>query len=508
MNISPKALIIFFLVVATGFSFAFFPSIRFLINFTTDDSFFYIKTAYNFSMGYGSTFDLINPTNGYHPFWFLFLTLYFFGINFFTLFDPEIYFRFVVLLQYGISVLILYFVYRSFSISQQDFKKSFLLFASPFLIVVFTRDFGLDSHVLCLLYSMFLFCKIKEIYLHRSLLIIKVILINLLFLTRIDFLLSVVPAIIVVDYLTTQNIERKKLIISYAISLIVISATYFFMNTLFFGSLLTISGSIKNSFPEILFFQNFTMLFQQGYLTNHFVKFVLTIFAIIVFIFSLKNQSKNSPDSTIKVFLFGVCIGTLIFLILNLSYNRQGIREWYVTFPAFAALLLIFYTINFTKRFYLTKIWLSILFFAAYFYLTRIANSKWDSSYEYAVQLKERTAPDDRIFQMDMSGIIGFFSERKIVNGDGLINSFEYRDYVNSNNLEKYLRDKEIDFYSTHSEDAITDSINFTDKIYSNHFGGYPFTFPVSDLVFKIPFYYNHVIYKNKGYWYLFKIGN
>ena len=39
--------------------------------FTRDDAYYYFKVAQNISEGYGSTFDGINPTNGYHPLWML-----------------------------------------------------------------------------------------------------------------------------------------------------------------------------------------------------------------------------------------------------------------------------------------------------------------------------------------------------------------------------------------------------------------------------------------------------
>lgn len=39
--------------------------------FGTDDVFYYFKTAQNISEGYGSTFDRIGLTNGYHPLWML-----------------------------------------------------------------------------------------------------------------------------------------------------------------------------------------------------------------------------------------------------------------------------------------------------------------------------------------------------------------------------------------------------------------------------------------------------
>ena len=39
--------------------------------FTRDDAYYYFKVAQNISEGYGSTFDQINLTNGYHPLWML-----------------------------------------------------------------------------------------------------------------------------------------------------------------------------------------------------------------------------------------------------------------------------------------------------------------------------------------------------------------------------------------------------------------------------------------------------
>jgi len=39
--------------------------------FMRDDAYYYFKVAQNISEGHGSTFDGINPTNGYHPLWML-----------------------------------------------------------------------------------------------------------------------------------------------------------------------------------------------------------------------------------------------------------------------------------------------------------------------------------------------------------------------------------------------------------------------------------------------------
>src|SRR3954470_20874906 len=44
---------------------------------TVDDTFYYFETALNVSRGLGSTFDGLNPTNGYHPLWLALLSAVF-----------------------------------------------------------------------------------------------------------------------------------------------------------------------------------------------------------------------------------------------------------------------------------------------------------------------------------------------------------------------------------------------------------------------------------------------
>jgi hypothetical protein len=51
---------------------AFSPGSNFPRNwFIRDDAYYYFKVAENIGLGHGSTFDGINPTNGYHPLWML-----------------------------------------------------------------------------------------------------------------------------------------------------------------------------------------------------------------------------------------------------------------------------------------------------------------------------------------------------------------------------------------------------------------------------------------------------
>ncbi|MBS1552454.1 MAG: hypothetical protein JST15_10365 [Bacteroidetes bacterium] len=494
--------------------FSFATSIEFLLNFANDDSFFYLKTAYNFSAGFGSTFDLINETNGYHPLWFLILSAYYFLINLFTGFSPELYFRLTVLLINLINAFIIYFLYEYFvTVDSGKAKRGFLLMLPLFLTFVAIRDYGMETHLTCLLVIMYVYVKSYELKYGKILITQKTVLLCLLFLSRIDYLFTVIPVMVISDFLMSPRIQRKKYIINSSAALILVSVTYFFSNYIFFGNFLTITTKVKSSFPLIIFLKNFNDLFAPGTFTNQFVKSFYVLNVVILFLIVISFKKQRSKVSRSDVFLFAVCLSSLIFIIFNLFYNWYTLKEWYVAFPAFVCSLMLIRILNlFPKTFYISLSGF-ILLFILYFYTTRLTNPKWDSMYYYALDVKKNTGPEDRIFMIDLSGIIGYFSERKIINGDGLINSFEYWKYRDSDSLQKFFEKENIGYYSTYSttkgNHEVKDSSGYLiDKCYANKFGGYSFTFPEKNLVLRSPYYYFHAVNSDKGFWYLFKLKN
>ncbi len=68
----PPWLLAFFGVLTAAYAFLF---IRNPSPFFADDSFFYLEVGRNFALGYGSTFNRLMPTNGYHPIWMLLCAL-------------------------------------------------------------------------------------------------------------------------------------------------------------------------------------------------------------------------------------------------------------------------------------------------------------------------------------------------------------------------------------------------------------------------------------------------
>lgn len=76
--------------------------------YTRDDAYYYFKVAQNISEGYGSTFDRINPTNGYHPLWML-ICIPIFALAQFDLVLPL---RVLLLAMSGLSVATGVLLYR------------------------------------------------------------------------------------------------------------------------------------------------------------------------------------------------------------------------------------------------------------------------------------------------------------------------------------------------------------------------------------------------------------
>jgi hypothetical protein len=76
--------------------------------FTRDDAYYYFKVAQNISEGRGSTFDGINPTNGYHPLW-LWINIPIFALARFDLILPL---RILLLVMSGLSAATAILLYR------------------------------------------------------------------------------------------------------------------------------------------------------------------------------------------------------------------------------------------------------------------------------------------------------------------------------------------------------------------------------------------------------------
>ena len=187
------------------------------------------------------------------------------------------------------------------------------------MLFVFTKDFGMESHLSCFIIALYLLIKSIELKSNVSFALLKCFLLMLLSLAKIDFIFTVVPVIIIFDYLSASKIFRNKCLIGSFASLLLVISIYFGSNYIFFGNLMNISGAIKNSFPHILFYENIIEISKPGTFFNQFAKIIFTFIVILIFAVFLFGKKYKEKHSKYDLFQLGVGIAVLSYILLNLT---------------------------------------------------------------------------------------------------------------------------------------------------------------------------------------------
>jgi len=124
-----------------------------------------------------------------------------------------------------------------------------------------------------------------------------------------------------------------------------------------------------------------------------------------------------------------------------------------------------------------------------------------DSAYEFSKKVNALVKEDETIFQIDYSGLISFFSDRKIVNGDGLINSYDYYEILKQGRLFNYLDELNPEYFIFYTFDKSQKNVRY--EFISFH--RYLFEFEKDRIVLKYPLVYGGILRKKYGYFYLVK---
>ncbi|MEO8447620.1 MAG: hypothetical protein ABI528_09005 [bacterium] len=467
-----RILLLIFLIsfiYITGF--VLFTEFRKLIFITPDDASYYLKIAENFSHGNGFTFDGINPTNGFQPLWqYLLIPLMYLDLR------PELMLRVIFLLQIillTISAMILYNVQRKF------FSKEILLPGGIiFITFVFLKAVnGMETALLIFFISLLYNYSVKHDLLNSQnhlkdffagMLLGLVILVRLdtIFLAASVVLFSI--AGILINSLNRTLLLKKFLFIS--LGAIVLVSPYLIYNLISFGNIIPISGYLKSGFPMVAFGDKFS--FMMGYREMYFA-----FFAIIYFLwFCISYRQPVFQSSSIRAFCIYMGIFSLfttMYFLYTVLFLNWVIFSWYFIYYAlFASLIsaLPFKYLLSSKMKFRRLIYFGATAFLLYYGVYKTyqlyegryaaAGNNWNiESYNAALWAKENTAPEE-IFSMKDAGHFSYFSGRRVINLDGLVNNFEYQEILRNKNLNEYLKKHNVRFYINHAiwnRDDITD---------------------------------------------------
>src|SRR5689334_10606663 len=123
--------------------------------FTRDDAYYYFKVAQNITQGKGSTFDGINPTNGYHPLWMV-VCVPIFALARFDLILPL---RILLMVMAGFNAATAVLIYR---LAKSNLSHAVALIAAPFWSFSFyihyvIYEFGLETPLAAFSVALFIY---------------------------------------------------------------------------------------------------------------------------------------------------------------------------------------------------------------------------------------------------------------------------------------------------------------------------------------------------------------
>jgi len=398
-----------------------------------DDAFYYYKTALNAATIGSISFDSINPTNGFHPLWFLIC------LPLVSSLSQAVFLNLIIWIQLSFYFLSAFPLVRAIGLK----KYSTLL--TIFAISLLSTNYFLRTSINGLETSLYVFTLSWVLFAFRQYINTQkfsnlVLAMSFCFLARIDAIFLIIIIIGIIFSRFKKNDAYK---IAFVLGLeILIYCSY---NFLTIGEVMPVSGLTKEIYSSyahnvaLAGGANLYGLWYQYLIEPLKNPYLLAVLGINLLSFPLFFYKKEYVGLAMSLFII------LKFLIYVVNYKSStGAYNWYYL-PDFistvyiciylAAILLDKINKNFAKI-------LLIIFSIYYVYdqynllapnmnhhFARVHNASnpivagdLDMYFLAAKILNDGQLPKDTIIGMHNSGVFGFFSNYHVVNLDGLIN--------------------------------------------------------------------------------------
>lgn len=418
--------------------------------FVSDDAYYYFNVARNIVHGAGSTFDGMDPTNGYHPLWMLFLlpVYWLFGNSA----DEAL--RVTLMIQalfVAATLWLAWSTYRHYRANALSVMLAVALVLTLFSPIQLMFN-GLETDLVVLIIVLIVDQDAKRSFLRpghswpqQSLF---GLLLGLLVLARLDEAFLVV-GIAIWSILRRQSIQLTARLTSLlreywptvAVFAVVVSP-YFAWNVAEFGHLTPISGTLKATFPH--------PNFRPDVLVSFAPYVACTILAGLALGAMLRRPDDAIPGPNLDL-LTGMWIGCLLQVGWAIFFTTWGTFQWhFAAHIPVTCLILSLYVPRLARNpgpaltaSVAVLLAAVVVAFSAFSY-----NDKGDfhaGAYAAAAWARQQT-PRNAVFALQDAGVFGYFSDRRTINLDGLINSYEYQRYVREGRLMEFLRERHVTF--------------------------------------------------------------
>lgn len=411
-----------------------------------DDAYYYLLTAIN-HINYGFySFDTINPTNGFHPLFEWLETALFFIIGI----DHSrqwLYLGALLFIGGLLAVfLIVFTIYSHGALARKDVYKTTHIYVLLALISLLFGQYlhlyinGMESVLVVILASLLSILLVDKKNFLAS------IAAMFLVLARLDTLIYfVLPLFLLFSVLQVKD----KGSISYGIKFLgllllptlIATLSYMLYNYLVFDHFKPIHGYLKSTFPH---------LNPQLFLISRPHFYYILGFSLLGTLLSAKE---NYAFERLRI--LGIAFGaiTMVYLLNYYLFQKwsKPIPPWYLSLLYFTSYGSFFIGVsNFIRLRHLKIITVLLILF---FLFCGIKDAHRESQAINTGNLGNtqlfnflKSLPEESILANTDCGKRGFWSERKTINLDGLINNFEYQQYLKEGMLAKYLEDKNVDY--------------------------------------------------------------
>lgn len=433
-------LVIYTFVASLLVSFFLYPVFtQYPMGLIRDDGYFYAQIAYNIATQHFSSFDGIHHTDGYHQLWAYLLA----GISsLINLVTPDKKAHLIAFLTVNLAIVLSLIQLISKNVWNRVIAVLLLLLTSMLM----------EGHLAGFLLIGAVVLSSKE---RKSLLPFATCLF-LLPIARID---ATLIGIFLAAGFTWQ--KQSKLATTAILALVTGAATHFLLLKSIHGTWTTVSSQLKKESGLSLFdnmARNITFGGNKAFLPiNPLLLTTLVLAACAAYLLFVNRKSENAK---LNLSLF---LGSGAFLSIHFAFNV--LRPWYFAIPIAACLYLIFNQIegsNATPKL-LTKlisitvstvVLLGTAVTAALLYKQRTEAANILAFYD---QVRNIVPKNEPIYMVDSSGHPGYFLERPLINGDGLVNSHDYANLLRTNGLSTYFDQEDIRYFITSGSEPSLD---------------------------------------------------
>jgi len=418
-----------------------------------DDAYYYLVIAQNAAGGHGFTMDRLSPTNGFQPLWMWTLV----PVAWLSGSDPAVFLGVVQVLSVAL-VAAVGGVFCGLLRARLGLAPALL----AGLLIVFPRFLnvlvsGLESGLVFLV----LVALIVEL-LRRDALSSPVpraadartgALVGLLLLARLD---TVFIGLALAGFVAAHGLMRgtggfaariartvrKELALFWPTVALV--TPYLVWNQLAFGHLMPISGALKTSFP------------QAGFTPEHMRVEYAGLLLLGLGAAGREIWRGNGRDPLVRGVAL-LSIGLVFHALYTVMYMHWAVFSWH--FAAFipvgilgAAMLASDAARRAPRVFVIGALAGLALFqvFALAFSVSRLALSFTVAGREAGAWVAANL-PADAVLGMKDSGAFSYFAQRRVMNLDGVANSFEFANALCHGGLEDFMRSHGVEYVAQHS---------------------------------------------------------